>query len=125
VERPARVTANIRFLVARVERQHRLLEAMRQRAPRPLTSAELSQRLEVSTRTVERDIAALVAAGVAVVTRKGRSGGYSFDARSTLKPITFTPGEAAALVASLVALGPFATATAATALQKLLVAMTD
>jgi predicted DNA-binding transcriptional regulator YafY len=113
------VTANIRYLVAKVERQHALLEAMRQRAPRPVTSMELSQRLEVSTRTVERDVRALVLAGVPIVAKKGHDGGYSIDARAVLPPITLTPGEAAATVASLVSLGPFTTATATTALQKL------
>jgi len=111
------VTANLRHLVARVERPHAVLEALRQRAPRPVTAVELSERLEVSTRTVERDLGVLTAVGVPIQARKGRGGGYSIDTRVNVGPVMFTPGEAAAVVASLVTLGPFATAAAASAIE--------
>lgn len=39
-----------------------------------------------------------------------------------LPPMSFTPGEVAALVASLVALGPYTSATACSALDKLVTA---
>jgi predicted DNA-binding transcriptional regulator YafY len=42
------------------------------------------------------------------------------DVRPVLSPVSFSPGEAAALIASLVAVGPYASATARTALDKLL-----
>jgi predicted DNA-binding transcriptional regulator YafY len=41
-----------------------------------LTAAELAQELDVSIRTVQRDIDALAAAGVPVYSERGRDGGY-------------------------------------------------
>ena len=76
-------------------------------------------------RTVERDIARLLAAGVPVRVRRGPGGGYRIDARRLLPPVTFTPGEASALVASLVGVGPYISASAQTALAKLLEAIVE
>ena len=42
---------------------------------RSVTAGELAQRLEVSERTIYRDIDALSAAGIPVFTQKGRGGG--------------------------------------------------
>ncbi len=117
---PLPTRSNLQLVIARVERQHALLEILRQRAPRLVTARALGERLEVSTRTVERDVAELTRAGVPIVVQRGNLGGYAFDARSRLDPISFTPGEAAALIVSLVAVGPYTSGTAASALKKLL-----
>lgn len=106
-----------------VERQHHLIEELRARAGRPLTGSELAERLGVSVRTVERDAARLVTAGVPITVHHGRGGGYAIDARSRLPPLTLTPGEAAALIAALAAVGPYSSATARTALTKLVAAL--
>jgi predicted DNA-binding transcriptional regulator YafY len=45
------------------------------------------------------------------------------DARRELPPLTLTPGEASALIASLVAVGPYISASAQSALGKLLAAL--
>jgi predicted DNA-binding transcriptional regulator YafY len=74
-------------------------------------------------RTVERDIARLTAAGVPVQIRRGPGGGYRIQGRSQLPPVALTPGEASALVAALVAIGPYTSASARTALDKLLAAL--
>jgi predicted DNA-binding transcriptional regulator YafY len=108
-----------------IERQHALIEELRARAPRFVTGAQLAIRTGTTVRTVERDIARLVAAGVPVHIRRGPGGGYRIDARRELPPVTLTPGEAAALVASLVAVGPYISATAKTALEKLLSALLE
>lgn len=108
-----------------IERQHALIEELRARAPRYVTGAQLALRTGTTVRTVERDIARLVAAGVPVQVQRGPGGGYRIDARRELPPLALTPGEAAALIASLVAVGPYISATAQTALAKLLHALTD
>jgi predicted DNA-binding transcriptional regulator YafY len=106
-----------------VERQHALIEELRARAPRYVPGAVLAARTGTTVRTVERDIARLTAAGVPVQIRRGPGGGYRIQGRSQLPPIALTPGEAAALVAALVAIGPYTSATARTALDKLLAAL--
>jgi predicted DNA-binding transcriptional regulator YafY len=107
-----------------VERQHALIEELRARAPRYVPGANLARRTGTTVRTIERDIARLVAAGVPVQVRRGPGGGYRIDARRELPPVILTPGEAAALVASLVAVGPYISAAAQTALAKVLTALT-
>ena len=108
-----------------IERQHALIEELRIHAPRFVTGAGLARRTGTTVRTVERDIARLVTAGVPVQVRRGPGGGYRIDARRQLAPVTFTPGEAAAMIASLVAVGPYTSATAQSVLAKLLAALVD
>jgi predicted DNA-binding transcriptional regulator YafY len=90
---------------------------------RGVTGPVLADVLGVSLRTIERDLAELRAAGVPVITRRGTNGCYAMDTRRELPPLALTPGEAAAIVAALVAIGPQASATAQSALDKLLTAM--
>jgi predicted DNA-binding transcriptional regulator YafY len=73
----------------------------------PLTAGELAQRLEVSIRTIFRDIDALSAMGVPVYTEAGRGGGirlvegYSSD----LTGLSSGEAEALALIASPASIG--------------------
>jgi biotin operon repressor len=106
-----------------VERQHALIEELRARAPRFVRGSDLALRTGTTVRTVERDLARLTEAGVPVEVRHGPGGGYRLNIRASLPPLTLTPGEVSALVASLVAVGPYVSATAQTALGKLLTAL--
>lgn len=110
-------------MIPRVERQHRLIEELRISAPRPVTAEHLGDRIGATARTVERDVAELSDAGVPIRTRRGPGGGYAIDARAELPPLRLSPGEAAALVAALTVLGPRTSATAQSAMGKLLGAL--
>ncbi|KUL50130.1 transcriptional regulator [Streptomyces sp. NRRL F-4489] len=110
----------------RTARLYALVEELRAAAPRPLTVAALAARFEISTRTVQRDLQALMQTGVPVRTTPGRGGGWSIDPALTLPPIRFTAAEASALVAALAmadASAPYAGA-ARTASQKIAASMT-
>ncbi|MGW1888881.1 helix-turn-helix transcriptional regulator [Streptomyces sp. NPDC002004] len=108
----------------RTDRLYALVEELRAASPRPRSVRRLAERFEVSTRTVERDLAALQQSGVPIYAEPGRTGGYVLDKEQTLPPLTLTPAEATALAAGLSALGdtPFA-ADAHSALRKVLSVM--
>lgn len=86
----------------RSERLHAVVDHLRARAPRPVTTVRLAAELGVSRRTVERDLAALRAAGVPVYGVDGRAGGYSIVADYSLPPLHLRADEA---LAAAVALG--------------------
>ena len=60
----------------RTDRLYALVEELRAVSPRPRSARWLAARFEVSSRTVERDIAALQEAGVPIWAEPGRTGGY-------------------------------------------------
>ncbi|MFD8387449.1 helix-turn-helix transcriptional regulator [Streptomyces sp. NPDC059679] len=110
----------------RTARLYALVEELRAAAPRPLTVAALAARFEVSTRTVQRDLQALMESGVPVRTTPGRGGGWRVDPAMTLPPMHFTADEAWALAAALAAAdtaAPYAGA-ARTAYQKITASLT-
>ncbi|WP_405981841.1 helix-turn-helix transcriptional regulator [Streptomyces sp. NBC_00158] len=110
----------------RTTRLYALVEELRAAAPRPLTVAALASRFEVSRRTVQRDLGALMDSGVPVRSTAGRGGGWALDPAMTLPPVRFTADEAAALTSALAAAAgcaPYAGA-ARTAHQKLIASMT-
>ena len=63
---------------------------------RVLTATELSDKFDVSIRTVYRDIQKLIAAGVPVITLEGR--GYTLMDGYTVAPVQFTEKQANALI---------------------------
>jgi predicted DNA-binding transcriptional regulator YafY len=81
----------------RADRLFTLVQRIRSR--RLSTAAQLAQALEVSLRTVYRDIADLQASGVPI---EGEAGvGYRMGAGYTLPPLMFSAAEAQALVAAV------------------------
>ena len=81
----------------RAERLFQLVQLIRGR--RLSTAAFLAERLEVSDRTVYRDVADLMAQGVPI---EGEAGvGYRMNTGFDLPPMMFTKDEAQALVASV------------------------
>jgi predicted DNA-binding transcriptional regulator YafY len=83
--------------VRRAERLFHLVQVIRGR--RLSTAAFLATRLEVSARTVYRDVADLMAQGVPI---EGEAGvGYRMRAGFDLPPLMFTHAEAQALVAAV------------------------
>ncbi len=85
------------FSMRRADRLFQIVQLIRGR--RLTTAAHLAQRLEVSERTVYRDIADLQYQGVPI---EGEAGvGYRLGSGFELPPLMFTQDEAKALVASV------------------------
>jgi predicted DNA-binding transcriptional regulator YafY len=104
----------------RTDRLYALVEELRARAPRTMRAAELAERFEVTTRTIERDLLALQEAGVPIWSRPGPGGGYGLNVETTRPPLNLTPAEATALAIALAAAGPTPFAAAGrSALMKL------
>ncbi|WP_433276771.1 helix-turn-helix transcriptional regulator [Pseudonocardia xinjiangensis] len=107
----------------RTERLYAIAEELRAAGPAGRTGSWLAQRLEVSTRTIKRDVEALLQAGLPLWAQAGPGGGYVLDT-ATLPPLNITGAEAAAIAVALAALPalPFAV-DARSALSKVLAAM--
>ena len=116
--------AQLHQLVPLVERQHAVIEHLRARHPKLTTVRQLAGLVGVSSRTIERDLASLKAAGVRLQVVAGAHGGYCIAARSDEYSLSLTPGEVSALIAAVVAVGPFTSATAQSAFSKLSEALT-
>ncbi|MDI6629247.1 MAG: HTH domain-containing protein [Rhodococcus sp. (in: high G+C Gram-positive bacteria)] len=82
------------------------------------------QRIGVSVRTVERDLARLRESGVPLDAVPGVHGGSRLASVASPRPVGLTAPKIAALIASLAALGPTETDSAASAMNALIEALT-
>ncbi len=87
----------------RTDRLHALSEELRRAGPRGRTAARLAGWLEVSTRTIKRDVAALQQVGLPVWAQAGPGGGYVLDQAATLPPVNLTPAQVVAVAVALAA----------------------
>ncbi len=92
--------------MTRTDRLYALVEELRSAAPRPRTVAQLAARFEVSSRTIQRDLQALMHAGVPLRAAAGRTGGWFVDPVMTLPPINFTATEITAIAGGRALLQP-------------------
>ncbi len=90
----------------RTDRLYAITEELRRRGSAGSTGRRLAAMLEVSERTIKRDVSALQQAGTPIWAQPGPGGGYVLDAAATLPPITFTPAQAVAAAVALAAMPP-------------------
>jgi len=95
----------------RLERLMSISETLRRAAPRPVSARRLADEFGVTSRTIERDLAALRSAGLPLYSESGRNGGaVSLDQMGNVV-VTLTPSEVMALLTAVQAAGqsmPFA-----------------
>ncbi|MFI9276067.1 helix-turn-helix transcriptional regulator [Kitasatospora sp. NPDC052896] len=68
---------------------------------RDWSGEDLAERLDISPRTVRRDIDRLRELGYPILTFKGPAGGYRLDAGTRMPPLLFDDGQAVALAVAL------------------------
>lgn len=104
----------------RTERLQALVDELRAASPEPRTTRWLAERFAVSQRTIERDAAALAAAGTPVYAAAGPQRGYAVDSGRELPPVALTADEAVTVAVGLSRLaGTAFTGTADAILAKL------
>lgn len=116
--RLAAVSRDAHLTLRRVERQQWLIERL-YASRTTVTFAALARELDVSERTIARDIQRLRESGVPVRVTPGRGGGVTIDHRRPAAPVPLDLPEVAALIASLAAVGPTVSESAASAMHKL------
>ena len=111
----------------RTDRLYALVEELRAVPGRARPAHDLARKLEVTARTIKRDISALQQAGVPIYSSPGPGGGFRLlgNDEAVLRSVAFTASEAVAIAVALRTQPhlPFATDGAA-ALTKVMQAMT-
>lgn len=102
-----------------MERQQALIERLHAARGQRIQLQKLAHDLGVSMRTVARDVERLRLSGVPLSGHRGNGGGVSMRPTTTALILELDLPEAAALMASLAALGPSVSDSAASAMRKL------
>jgi predicted DNA-binding transcriptional regulator YafY len=112
--------------VNRLERLYAVTEAIRRRAPRPVSAATLADEFGVSRRTMERDLAALRNAGVPLYGLDGRAGGQQLASAGGRVVFSLSAEEVTALLLAATVTGgmPYSGA-GRTAVNRLLDSLPD
>lgn len=90
----------------RTERLYAVAEELRRAGRAGTSGPRLARLLEVSERTIKRDVSALQQAGLPIGAQAGPGGGYVLDAVASLPPVNFTPAQAVAVAVALAAMPP-------------------
>ena len=85
----------------RTERLYAIAEQLRRTGSSGISAASLAAYLEVSTRTIKRDITALQQSGLPIWAQTGPNGGYFIADSATLPPLNFTAPQAVAVSVAL------------------------
>lgn len=88
----------------RTERLYAVAEELRRAGASGTSGPRLARLLEVSERTIKRDVSALQQAGLPVWGQAGPGGGYVLTSVATLPPVNFTPAQAVAVAVALAAM---------------------
>ncbi|GEA90033.1 HTH domain-containing protein [Cellulomonas cellasea] len=118
-ERLAAASRDGHLALRRVERQQAIVERLHATRGLPVRLGLLAEELDVSTRTVARDLERLRTSGVPLEVRRGRSGGVRLPLVRSPVQVELDVAEVAAVLASLAAVGPNASLSAASVLRKL------
>lgn len=119
----AAASRDAHLTLRRVERQQHIIERLHASQTR-LTHKRLADELGVTERTIARDIERLTHSGVPITVVPGRRGGVAIKNVAPTGPIELDLPEIAALMASLAAVGPTVSDSAASAMNKLATALT-
>jgi predicted DNA-binding transcriptional regulator YafY len=112
--------------VNRLERLYAVTEAIRRRAPQPVSAASLADEFGVTRRTMERDLAALRASGVPLYGTDGRRGGQQLASRGGRVVFSLSAEEVTALLlAATVSAGMPYSDAGRTAINRLLDSLPD
>ena len=90
----------------RNDRLYAISEELRRAGKSGATGARLAELLEVSVRTIKRDVSALQQSGSPIWSQAGPGGGYVMANTANLPPINFTASQAVAVAVALAALPP-------------------
>lgn len=121
--RRAADSRSTRWALRRVDRHQALLEVLHAGRGERVELAVLASDLRVSVRTLARDVERLRAAGVPVVTFRGRGGGVALAPVGDVAPVRFDVVELATVMAALTEIGPGEGGSAASAMAKLRAAL--